>query len=607
MTVSTLDTTPQAPAWGVASNAETTTPSHLGHSEGHAFHRATQPNYGTWLDHVKAAAGCTRPIRLAGTLTTVEAATGRILGQHDTASMPDGAIYKACGNRRAAVCPSCSRTYQGDAYQILRAGLVGGRTVPLSVARHGAVFATFTAPSFGTVHGRVVRKHTCVSRKRCDCRPEPCHARRSSDPGAGLCMHGRPTVCWARHDATDNVLGRPFCLDCYDHEHQVVWNITTGLLWHRTKQNAERYLHQLCRQRRIPYLQVVTDTGKVRRIPPVRISHGKTAELQARAAVHFHALIRLDGVDPYDPDAVVSPPTGITVHDLADAIRHAATHTALTTPPHPDRPDGWPITWGDPDKGLDIQTLTLAGDGSITDDLMLTLLAKAGYLAKYATKDTEATGFISTRLIPDTIGDYADGDGDHIARLIDACWRIGRPTHTPAPLADRPRNRPPTPGLIEPWDCPDCGSHTRLPACPTCAADCQHTLDSKPASGGPPTGYARLRRWAHRLGFGGHFLTKARRFSFTFQAQRDTRITYRRQQEHADQPRDGVVQAADHYAEETTLIVGTLTFAGAGWHTTGDALLANTAADLARSQRAVGREELAHEHGTTITDVPAAA
>ncbi len=63
--------------------------------------------------------------------------------------MPDGAIYKACGNRRASVCPACARTYQYDAYQLLRAGLSGGKGVPETVATHPAVFVTLTAPSFG--------------------------------------------------------------------------------------------------------------------------------------------------------------------------------------------------------------------------------------------------------------------------------------------------------------------------------------------------------------------------------------------------------------------------------------------------------------------------
>ena len=44
----------------------------------------------------------------------------------DAFALPDGVIYKPCGNRRASVCPSCSQLYKRDAYQIVRAGLVGG-------------------------------------------------------------------------------------------------------------------------------------------------------------------------------------------------------------------------------------------------------------------------------------------------------------------------------------------------------------------------------------------------------------------------------------------------------------------------------------------------
>ena len=86
------------------------------------------------------------------------------------------------------------------------------------------------------------------------------------------------------------------------------------------------------------------------------------------------------------------------------------------------------------------------------------------------------------------------------------------------------------------------------------------------------------------LGFGGHFLTKARRYSVTFQLLRDTRVTYRRHEhEHQADEQPGTLRAVDHLDDDTTLIVGTLTFAGVGWHTTGDALLANTAAAMARA------------------------
>ena len=50
---------------------------------------------------------------------------------------------------------------------------------------------------------------------------------------------------------------------------------------------------------------------------------------------------------------------------------------------------------------------------------------------------------------------------------------------------------------------------------------------------------------------------------------------------------------------ETILIVGTFTYAGTGWKTSGDALLANTAADQARKRRQAGRDELADEYAST--------
>jgi hypothetical protein len=101
------------------------------------------------------------------------------------------------------------------------------------------------------------------------------------------------------------------------------------------------------------------------------------------------------------------------------------------------------------------------------------------------------------------------------------------------------------------------------------------------------------------LGFGGHFLTKARRYSIRFQDLRQARIIYRRS--HDAGPEHGPIRSVDHEDEETTLIIGTLTYAGAGWTTSGDALLANTAADQARKRREAGRDELADEYNRAGT------
>jgi len=585
VTVSTLDAAPRATARGAVSNVQpdTTTVAEFT-AIGQAIARANRPDYHRWLHHVRAAAGCSRPVQLVGSVDTVDPATGQRLHQVRTDELPDGAIYKACGNRRASVCPSCASLYQADAYQLLRAGLAGGKGVPDSVASHPAVFATFTAPSFGPVHTRVVARHTCGNRRRCDCRPNPCHARRDSF----RCPHGRPTVCYTRHEPTDRELGQPLCLDCYDHDHQVVWNHFTGELWRRTKQAIERHLTALARRRAIPFPIVYGPTGKPRQLAPVRVSHGKVAEYQARAVVHFHALLRLDGVDPADPAAVVPPPAGITVDDLTEAVHIACAQIAVTTPPHPDHLTGWPVVWG---EQLDVRPLTLAGRGDVTDTMA------AGYLAKYATKSTEVTGHTSARLTPDTIDDYANPDGGNIARLIDACWRLGRPTYTPAPLTARATPHRPEPGFQERWTCLDCGGTTRLAVCPHCTDHRQDSLDTGSTKSARPNPYAGLRRWAHMLGFGGHFLTKARRYSTTFAVLRGTRIDYRRHED-TPAPVDGHT-TADPVGEETTLVVGSLRYAGSGWHTAGDALLANTAAAMARERQRVAREELAHEAGST--------
>ncbi|MGW0802743.1 replication initiator [Nonomuraea sp. NPDC002799] len=486
----------------------------------HALARAGD-GYFDWLDHVWSAAGCTAPIRLYGDLHTVDTRTGVVTGTVPTSALPDRVIYKACGNRRTTVCPSCAETYRRDAYHLVRSGLAGGKGVPETVTTHPAVFATFTAPTFGIVHTRHVRIHTCTDKSRCTCRPEPCHARRTAE----FCSHHIPQVCFARHECTDQRIGQPLCLDCYDHDHHVVWNNHAGELWRRTKQAMERHLNRIARRRGLPR---------------VRIAHGKAAEYQRRGAVHFHALLRLDGLDPDDPTAVIAPPDDITADDLADAVRHAATVIRFTTDGHEERPTGWPISWGDQ---LDVRSLTLRADAPVTDTMV------AAYLAKYATKGTEITGHVSRRLDRISIKQYANRHGIHAERLIAACWDLGHPRHA---------------------------------------------------------GFDGLRRWAHMLGFGGHFFTKARRYSTTFAALRAARVRYRRSQDNGREYASDAFGCQANVDDETTLIIGDLTYAGTGWKTTGDALLANTAAAQAREYNRAGREELAYEQACS-SSTPLAA
>ena len=93
--------------------------------------------------------------------------------------------------------------------------------------------------------------------------------------------------------------------------------------------------------------------------------------------------------------------------------------------------------------------------------------------------------------------------------------------------------------------------------------------------------FKALRRWAHMLGYRGHFATKSRRYSTTMRALRTARRDWHRRQH----------PQAHHYKDTTVITETELEWAGRGWRTTGDALLALSAAAQAREHRHVGREE----------------
>ena len=59
--------------------------------------RAARPDYHQWLAGTAAAGGCTRPIRLRGTIRDIDPATGEILRTLDTDTLPDKVIYTPAG------------------------------------------------------------------------------------------------------------------------------------------------------------------------------------------------------------------------------------------------------------------------------------------------------------------------------------------------------------------------------------------------------------------------------------------------------------------------------------------------------------------------------
>jgi hypothetical protein len=175
--------------------------------------RAAEPDFEAWRRAVVRLNGCTNPIHLAGEVSLVDLATGEELHVYG------GRLLVRCGNRRAAVCPTCARMYRADTYQLIRAGLVGGKSAPVSVGGHPRVFVTLTAPGFGAVHGRREREG----------RARVCRPRRAGE----CCPHGVPLRCRERHAVGDARLGEPLCPRCYDYAGAVVWQASAGRLWHR--------------------------------------------------------------------------------------------------------------------------------------------------------------------------------------------------------------------------------------------------------------------------------------------------------------------------------------------------------------------------------------
>jgi hypothetical protein len=342
--------------------------------------RGSDPyRYAQWRRQVQVAGYCQRPVRLLGGVDHVDTQTGEVQSVFDSAGEPDGVILKACGTRRAARCPPCAEVYRADAYQLLRAGLVGGKGVPDSVAGHPRLFVTFTAPSFGPVHSSRVRRGRVQV-----CRPAGADAR---------CPHGRSRRCGVRHVAGDSALGTPLCPDCYDYHRAVVWNALAPQLWRRTTIYLRRVL---ARQAGLTVTQFRHE---------LRISYVKVAEYQGRGTIHLHAIIRLDGPDPHTP-----PPTWASTELLAAALRQTATQVAVPCPL-----GRAPIRWGDQ---LDVRPIH-AGTGERSAGQVV------GYLAKYATKATEGLG----AALDHPVRSVAELERlclpEHVTRLVRACWTLG--------------------------------------------------------------------------------------------------------------------------------------------------------------------------------------
>jgi hypothetical protein len=281
----------------------------------------------------------------------------------------------------------------------------------------------------------------------------------------------------------------------------VVWNALAPQLWRRTTIYLRRALA------RKAGLTVTQLRGEL------RVSYGKVAEYQARGAVHLHAIIRLDGSDPQTP-----PPSWATVELLAAALQQTAAQVVLPSPL-----GGPPIRWG---QQLDLRAVH-DGRGERSAGQV------AGYLAKYATKATEGLGAALDQPITSLAQLERLALPEHIARLVRACWSLGRQ---------------------------------------------------------PATATLGLRRWAHMLGYGGHCLTKSRCYSTSFRALRAARRAWTAIRRHG--PTVALDGDGRLLPPAGMVTVASWEYAGRGYTTTADAWLAASMAADHHQARQLAREEL---------------
>jgi hypothetical protein len=248
-----------------------------------------------------------------------------------------------------------------------------------------------------------------------------------------------------------------------------------------------------------------------------RIRYVKVTEYQARGVVHFHAVIRLDRAPDAGLEHCYDPPDP---HFTAELLAEVIALAATTVRITADTGIGRPVLlrFGPQTDARPVHRDAIAATGK-----PLAADAVANYIAKYVTKSLDVPGLPDTR-IRSAIDITGLRCPAHYRTMIATAWELG----------------------------------------------------ARQATGDP-----RFRKWAHQLGYGGHPLTKSRRYSVTFGYLRGQRVQHRQTQRWPDGERDPWNRPLD---DTVVLILKTWSYAGTGYTPRSAAAeLALASADHARS------------------------
>ncbi|MGW0600615.1 replication initiator [Streptomyces sp. NPDC002776] len=346
----------------------------------------------------------------------------------------------------------------------------------------------------------------------------PVHNRKTDSTGKT-----RPCGCGSHHTEDDPALGTPLHPATYDYTGAVLWNAHAGQLWGRFTTYLRRALAE-----HLGMTQKALNSA-------LRVSFAKVAEYQKRGLVHFHAVIRFVGPDGH----TTPPPTWATFDVLQVAVGLAVERARLTV--ESDAIGERVIKWGDRFK---VDQISALGDGELTDAKV------AGYVAKYATKNAEGAGTVDRTLMcrPCQGRGYVRGP-DGFRDLCDDCEGTGQAE----PIRALPVQRHVRQMIRTAWDLGNLPEFADL----------------------------KLWKWAHMLGFRGHFSSKSRAYSTTLGALRDVRRAWRLAQAEAARARAGLPTT-----DETTLVTASSwTYLSSGYRPGEELLAAQVRQDIAHTQR----------------------